>query len=229
MGPTLLLFVICCFWSAVARSQEVKPSENEAIFNVVATSKSGKPRQGEVISLISLKSKKSYAGTTNSDGKCTINMPSADKYDIFYKYFGQQVRYHDIDVPGGDHRMTYTFNMKYDPPKVFELKNVFFDTGKASLRPESGPALNELVEALKAKPSLVIEIAGHTDNVGSVESNQQLSAGRAQSVRNYLLHKGVAPGQVTAKGYGETQPVADNSTDEGRQKNRRTEVRIIND
>ena len=227
--PTSFLLLVCWLFSSGSSGQEVKHSENESVFNVVATSKSGKPREGEVITLTSQKTKKSYPGTTNAEGKCTIIIPSSDKYDIFYKHFSQQVKYHDVDVPGGEHRMTYTLSMKYDPPRTFTLKNVFFDTGKATLKKESFPALDELVDALKTKPAMVIEIAGHTDNVGSAEANQLLSAGRAVSVRDFLLSIGVKPTQVKAKGYGETQPVADNATEEGRQQNRRTEVRIIND
>ncbi|MEI7662347.1 MAG: OmpA family protein [Bacteroidota bacterium] len=225
----LVFFFLLCFPPPGIKAQEIKPTDNEAVFNVAATSKSGKPRQGEIISLVSQKSKKSYQGITNPEGKCTILIPSGDKYDIYYKYFSQQVRYHDIDVPGGDHRMTYAFSMKYDPPKKFTLKNVFFDTGKAGLRKESNAALDELAEALKLKPSMVIEIAGHTDNAGTAEANQELSAGRAKAVRDYLLLRGIGAGRVIAKGYGETQPVADNSTEDGRQQNRRTEVRIINE
>ena len=226
---TLVCLTLLIFGSSGSHAQEVKPTENEAVFNVVVTSKNGKPRQGEVISLVSRKSKKSFEGTTNPDGKCTLTIPSNDKYDIYYRFFSQQVRYHDIDVPGGDHHMTYTFSMKYDPPKVYTLKNVFFDTGKATLRKESYAALNELAEALKLKPTMVIEIAGHTDNVGTAEANQQLSEGRANAVREYLLRNGIAPNRVIAKGYGESQPVADNSNEDGRQQNRRTEVRIINE
>ena len=72
-----------------------------------------------------------------------------------------------------------------------------------------------------------IEIAGHTDNVGTIESNIKLSKERANSVRNYLIKKGISAKRVIAKGYGETQAVADNLTPQGRKKNRRTEVRII--
>ncbi len=80
---------------------------------------------------------------------------------------------------------------------------------------------------MKLKPSLVIEISGHTDNTGTTEINMKLSQDRADAVRNYLIRKGISAERVTAKGYGDTEPVADNSTDEGKAKNRRTEVRII--
>jgi outer membrane protein OmpA-like peptidoglycan-associated protein len=223
------LFVAILFGTVAGYPQEAKPTDTEAIFNVVATSKSGKPRQGEIISLVVKSGEKRYGGITGADGKCTIRIPSGDKYTVYYKYFNEQVRYKEIDVPGGEHRMTYTFTMKYDPPRTFTLKNVFFETGKASIRKESYPALDDLVAVLKLKPGMEIEIAGHTDNVGSPESNLKLSSDRASAVRAYLVRQGVAENRVIARGYGETQPVADNETEEGKQKNRRTEVRIIAD
>jgi OmpA-OmpF porin, OOP family len=224
----LLAFAICLVTSAVS-AQEQKPAMNDATFNFTVTGKSGKPRQGELILLKSKTTKKSYEGHTGADGKCTVTIPGGDKYDIFYKPFSDTLKYKEIDVPGEDHKVTYTLNMKYDPPRVITLKNVFFETGLATLKKESFPALNELVDALKSKPNLVIEISGHTDNVGSPESNLKLSAERANAVRDYLIKHGIAPARVVAKGYGETQPVADNDTPEGRQQNRRTEVRIISE
>ncbi len=202
---------------------------SEAVFNFIVTSKSGTPRAGELLILKSQKTKKVYLGTTGSDGRCSVTIPSGQKYDVLYKHLSDTVKSREVDVPGGDHKMTYTLTLKYDPPRVFTLKNVFFETGKATLKQESFPALNELVDAMKVKPGLVIEIAGHTDNVGTPESNQKLSEDRANSVRNYLVQHGISAKRVTAKGYGETQPVATNETPESRQENRRTEVRIISE
>jgi OmpA-OmpF porin, OOP family len=201
----------------------------EAVFNFTVTSKAGKPRQGELIILKSKTTKKIFEGHTGVDGKCTVTIPGGDKYDIFYKPFSDTLKYKEIEVPGEDHKVTYTLNMKYDPPRVITLKNVFFETGLATLKKESFPALNDLVDALNAKPNLVIEIAGHTDNVGTPEANMKLSADRANAVRDYLVKQGITPARVVAKGYGETQPVAGNDTPEGRQQNRRTEVRIISE
>ena len=210
-------------------AQEKTPSGNDAVFNFTVTSKAGKPRQGEVIILKSHKTRKIYQGSTGIDGKCIVTIPSSDSYGVFYKLYGDTVKNRDIDIPGGDHRVTYSFTLKYDPPKVYTLKNVFFETGLSSLRKESYPALNELVDALKSKTTLCIEIAGHTDNVGTPESNQKLSTDRANTVWDYLVKHGIEPKRVTAKGYGETQPVASNETPDGRQQNRRTEVRIISE
>ncbi len=80
---------------------------------------------------------------------------------------------------------------------------------------------------MKYRENEKIEIAGHTDNVGSASDNQKLSENRAEAIRQYLITKGVAATRVAARGYGSLQPVADNSTYDGRQKNRRTEVRIL--
>jgi OmpA-OmpF porin, OOP family len=99
-----------------------------------------------------------------------------------------------------------------------------FDTGKATIKPESFPQLDQIVAALKQSSVLMLEIGGHTDNVGTPESNQALSDGRAKSVMKYLTDKGTAPSRLTAKGYGQTKPVADNRSEDGRAKNRRVEL-----
>jgi len=221
--------LIVSLFTGNAYAQEKTVQVTEAVFNFTVTSKSGNPRQGEMILLKSKKNRKIYQGSTGNDGKCTLTIPSSDSYGVYYKLYGDTVKNRDIDVPGGDHRMTYSLTLKYDPPRVYTLKNVFFETGLSSLRKESFPALDELVAALKAKTNLVIEIAGHTDNVGTPESNQKLSTDRANSVRDYLIKHSIEPKRVSAKGYGETQPVASNETPGGRQQNRRTEVRIISE
>lgn len=107
------------------------------------------------------------------------------------------------------------------------LNNIFFDTGKAELRPESAPELDRVVTILNENPKMVIELGGHTDNVGSAESNVKLSQDRADAVREYFISKGIEPDRVTGKGYGETKPVAPNDTDDGRQLNRRVEFVIV--
>ncbi|MGA3012964.1 MAG: OmpA family protein [Bacteroidales bacterium] len=212
-----------------ANPQENSQKGNDAVFNFTVTSKSGISREGEFLMIKSHKTKKVYQANTGADGKCSMILPSSDTYTVFYKHLSDTVKYRDIEVPGGDRRMTYSIMLKYDPPKVYTLKNVFFETRLSTLRKESFPALNELVDALKSKKSLVIEIAGHTDNVGRPEANQKLSEDRANAVRDYLVKHGIDPKRVTAKGYGDTQPVASNDTPDGRQQNRRTEVRIISE
>jgi outer membrane protein OmpA-like peptidoglycan-associated protein len=108
------------------------------------------------------------------------------------------------------------------------LNNVFFDTGKATLRPESFPELNRLANILLEYKNIQVEISGHTDNVGSDNYNQGLSERRAKAVMDYILTRGVDPFQIVAVGYGESQPRADNATSAGKQLNRRVEAKILN-
>jgi outer membrane protein OmpA-like peptidoglycan-associated protein len=224
---SFILFFSFSLMTGLTKAQEKNVTENDATFNFIVTTISGNPRQGEFLMLKSHRTKKIYRAITSNEGKCSVTLPSSDTYGIFYKLYGDTVKYKEITVPGGDRRLTYSLTLKYDDPKVYTLKNVFFETGLSALRKESYPALNELVAALKSKIHLVIEIAGHTDNVGTAESNMKLSNDRANVVRDYLIKHGIEPKRVTAKGYGETQPVASNDTPDGRQQNRRTEVRII--
>jgi len=107
------------------------------------------------------------------------------------------------------------------------LNNVFFDTGKAKLRPESYPELKRLASLLVKYKNIRVEISGHTDSQGSESSNQKLSQRRSQSVVDYLITQGVNFAQIVALGYGESQPRADNSTRAGRQLNRRVEAKIL--
>lgn len=107
------------------------------------------------------------------------------------------------------------------------LKNIFFDFNKATLRPESKTELDRLIKLLQDVPSLKIEISGHTDNVGSALYNQQLSENRAKSVVDYLIINGLDSNRLTYVGYGMTQPVATNDTEDGRQMNRRTEFKVL--
>jgi outer membrane protein OmpA-like peptidoglycan-associated protein len=109
--------------------------------------------------------------------------------------------------------------------KVFEkaLQGIQFETGKATIKPTSFPILEQIVTIMKENPDYLLVINGHTDNVGNPELNQILSEKRANSVQNYLIKGGISPFRLTAKGYGDTQPVVENTTKENKAKNRRVE------
>jgi outer membrane protein OmpA-like peptidoglycan-associated protein len=108
------------------------------------------------------------------------------------------------------------------------LKNIFYDFDKSTLRQASMAELDRLTKLLEQNPKMRIEISSHTDNVGSAAYNEKLSASRALSVVNYLVEKkGINKDRLEFKGYGFTQPIAPNDTDQGRQLNRRTEFKIL--
>ncbi len=107
------------------------------------------------------------------------------------------------------------------------LRNIFFDFDSFELLPESFAELNKITTFLKDNPKMKIEIGGHTDNRGSKAYNQTLSENRAKSVYQYFINQGIDEKRLSYKGYDFSEPIADNDTDEGRAKNRRTEFKII--
>jgi OmpA-OmpF porin, OOP family len=109
---------------------------------------------------------------------------------------------------------------------VVVLRGVNFEFDQDRLTVNARTLLDDVVAALAAAPEIAVEIAGHTDSLGSDAYNQRLSERRAKAVRDYLISQGVEAGRLSEKGYGEAEPVADNATEEGRELNRRVELRV---
>jgi OOP family OmpA-OmpF porin len=110
------------------------------------------------------------------------------------------------------------------PKKISLSGDAHFDFDSAKLRPTGEARIDELVDGLKANPSLTVMVAGHTDSIGSDEYNQRLSEARANAVRDYMVSLGISPSRISTHGYGETDPVASNDTEEGRAQNRRVDI-----
>lgn len=116
------------------------------------------------------------------------------------------------------------------PPRLvgeITLRGVHFATNKAQLTPESSAILDPIAASLKAYPDLRVEVQGHTDGRGTAAYNLKLSQARANAVRDYLIAQGVPPDELTAKGYGKTRPIADNRTAQGRARNRRVVLEVL--
>lgn len=111
--------------------------------------------------------------------------------------------------------------------EAIALSHVYFNQGKPTLKPTSFPELNKLAEHMRENPSMKIELEGHTDNVGSKEKLMHLSKARVEEVKSYLVKKGIRKDRIDGKGYGPTQPIVANDTEENRERNRRVEFRII--
>jgi outer membrane protein OmpA-like peptidoglycan-associated protein/tetratricopeptide (TPR) repeat protein len=168
--------------------------------------------------------------TTNSaTGKFIITLNSGKNYGIAVKADKYLFHSENFDIPSGaaDNLVNKVIELKnIAVGSKVALRNIFFDVGKAVLRPESNSELDRLAKLMKDVPGLKIEISGHTDNTGSATVNETLSQSRAEAVVTYLTSKGIPSSRLTAKGYGSSKPVATNNTDEGRQLNRRTEFEI---
>lgn len=129
-----------------------------------------------------------------------------------------------IDVPVKEDGLS---NLEIKRGKVIRLENIFFDTDRAELLPRSYSELDKLLALMQNHPSLVIEISGHTDSVGGRDYNTALSERRAMAVSSYLRTHGINSSRTLFKGYGDSRPIASNSTVEGRQLNRRVEFTIL--
>lgn len=222
-----IIIISFSFFISASFAQVLKPTETNVLVNVTVTNFENVPRANDLIIFKGEKSKVVLFDTTNASGKFSILLPKGDTYKILYKEFTDSTDYSEIEIPNTAGKYTSDLTIQIEPAKVYTLEDVFFDTGLSTLKPESYKALNDLVEVLKLKPAMVIEIDGHTDNTGTKEINQKLSQDRADAVMNYLIKKGISSTRLTAKGFGDSLPVADNDTEEGKAKNRRTEVKII--
>lgn len=173
-----------------------------------------------------------YTAQTDSAGTFSLTLPVGKTFRMYAIYKGVRLEFDRlVAIPNMNANIELTIDLKVILDtlykKIIPLRNIYFEFDRAELKPESYPALDSLVAYLKANPTMVVEIAGHTDSVGSEEYNLHLSQKRAEAVVRYLVGRGIDPGRLIARGYGETQPIADNGTEEGRALNRRVEMRII--
>lgn len=168
--------------------------------------------------------------SNSATGKYLVSLPAGKNYGLVVKKKGYLFFSENYDIP-----VSAAFKEVYKtiPLQTFAignkiaLKNVFYDYGKATLRPESKNELNQIVKLMSINTDIKIEIASHTDSQGSAEHNMSLSKARSQSVADYLFASGISKENLVVKGYGESRPIASNDTEEGRQLNRRTEITVL--
>ena len=182
--------------------------------------------------LINLTEKKVIIkNTTDSNGNFLVCLPSGFNYGINVSKEGYLFHSENF-LFEGTHSVAepYVKNIlltKIRTGEKIQLTNVFYTTDSWQIKEESFGELNNLVRLLNENKDIVMEIGGHTDSTGSDEHNMTLSEKRALSVVEYLISKGINSNRLSYKGYGNTQPIGDNNTAEGRQLNRRTEAKVI--
>jgi outer membrane protein OmpA-like peptidoglycan-associated protein/Tol biopolymer transport system component len=163
-------------------------------------------------------------------GEYTAVLPNGSHFGLFINsknYFNRSLSFDFSEKTDANGKVV---NVLLEPIRKdvdIVLNNIFFDSGKAELRPESFAELDKLQKLLSQNNTLKVEISGHTDNVGKDTDNLSLSQKRAAAVVEYLVGKGVNAANIKAIGYGETRPILPNDTDENRQLNRRIEMKIL--
>lgn len=225
-----------------AAPSKIKPTKTEAAMRFFVIDKGkGQPIPGVVISMTDPEGKKFYTGETDAKGYGEVLVPVGKTYELEYLSLGRRNISAKVPVPeGANQNIKLTLRYKrFDaagrvmlvegppPPQVFVLAGVNFDTAKATIRPESFPRLDRVLEYLTYKQGSRIEISGHTDNVGKPEANKDLSQRRADACKKYLVDRGIDASRIETVGYGAEKPVAPNDTPGGRQRNRRIEAREL--
>ncbi len=167
---------------------------------------------------------------TDETGNYLITLPVGRDYAFNVKRRGYLFYSENFSLRERNPDSTYNIGIPLqpiEPNALIVLKNIFFDVNKFELKPASQVELGSVVQLMKENGSLKIQINGHTDNVGNAAANLKLSNSRAQAIVNYLSSNGIDPKRLSYKGFGDTQPMADNQTEEGRAQNRRTELKVV--
>lgn len=214
--------------------EQVRPTMAICFTGTVTNAKTGQKVAADikVVDII----RNAVVANTSSDasGKYIVSLPADGVYAFHVSADGyllhSQSEVWEREDDGYDNWQPIIVDIALHPIESGEriaLRNVFFETGKWEIMSDSEYELNKVVELLNQNPKLRIELGGHTDNVGQDDANKRLSEQRAKAVYEYLIKKGIAADRLTYKGYGETQPVATNDTEEGRGENRRTEIKVL--
>jgi outer membrane protein OmpA-like peptidoglycan-associated protein/Tol biopolymer transport system component len=183
------------------------------------------------ITLTELNSAKQISSIqTDESGNFLITLPTNKNYSLNINRKGYLFYSDNFSLI--DNKVDSFFNLKIPLQPIEKgaavvLKNIFFDSNSDLLKKESEIELDKFIYLLNENPNLKIQINGHTDNVGKKEDNQKLSLNRANAVIKYFVSKGIKAIRLTAVGYGDTKPIADNHTEQGKNNNRRTEINVI--
>lgn len=170
-----------------------------------------KPYAGDKIVLYGKKNHKVVSGISDAKGVFVVQLPCSDTYDIKVSSVVEEQDYNTLKIPTlgpGEAFQEMKLHVYYELPEEFTLQDLKFETSKAVIQSSCFPSLNLVADFLKRKPTMQIEIGGHTDSDGDDKINLQLSKDLANAVKTYLISKSVSEKQMTTIGYGETRPIA---------------------
>ncbi len=208
--------------------REEQPSLPQKItfFASVTDSATGRPVNAAITVANSQNVK---TGMITENGKVKTNLYNNDTYTTTIEAFGYETKTDVVKLdnyPLESISRDYRMNM-IKVGSTVTLNNIYFEKASAVLMSESMPELNKILQFMNNNPQMAVELSGHTSSEGRDDYNLQLSSDRANAIKQWLTSKGVDEKRIIAIGYGKTKPVADNSTEEGRKKNRRVELKII--
>ncbi len=217
--------------SIIAEQVEIKTTRLTILKGTIKDALTLNPVEAQIEIVDNVKNEVISTSSSNSStGRYLISLPSGRNYGIAVKATGYLFHSENFDIPAATNYQEITKDILLNKMAIGQkviLKNIFFDYAKAILRSESFPELDRLIKLLTDFPNLRIEISGHTDNQGSLQTNQKLSENRAKAVVDYLISKGIASSRLEFKGYAYLQPIASNDKEEGRQQNRRVEFKVL--
>ena len=210
---------------------KLRPKVVTYVKGLVADAKTKEPLESAV-EILDLQNERSvYQDYSSEDkGDFLATLTSGKNYGLNISRPGYLFYSENFSLIGRETNDPFNISVLLEPIEVGNkvvLKNIFFDTNKFEIKPESKAELQKLMEFLALNPTLKIEISGHTDNVGNDQLNETLSQNRAKAVYDDLVKVGVPQARLVFKGYGKTQPIAPNDNEENRSKNRRTEFKIV--
>lgn len=211
--------------------QRIRPQVATFLRGMVVDSLTRKPlasqiRLVEVVSGDTIR----QAVSSTTDGRFLMSLPLEKEYAAFVQAPGYLFASKNFYLKGLEEETYFDLEIALSPIQKgvqVVLKNIFFESGKYELAATSDAELQFVLRFMQENPRMRIEIQGHTDDIGSATDNLALSQRRADAVKSWLADKGIDATRVTAKGYGESMPVAGNITDEDRAQNRRTEFKVL--
>lgn len=220
----ILILAIATSMGLRAQNEAVKATDRWARVYLTFTDFEGAPLADELLVFTGDTTGYVDSCITDLNGHAIFLIPEGDQYWIRIEGVRAEERFHTLLVPAMPGPQAVELRLQYAPPPSITLNNVYFDTDRATLRPESYTELKRLAVYLKRKQGIMAEIQGHTDDVGDQGHNDTLSRNRALAVLRYLVQEGIDFRRLNAKGYGERKPVVPNDSPANRQKNRRVEV-----
>ena len=212
--------------------EAVRPNPVSYVNGLVTDAKTLQPLKAQV-QLLNLKSGDTVMSVASSaeTGDFLVSLPVGRQYAMLATSPGYLFNSQHFDLEGTyTATKPYSVNIRLEKPEIGSntiLRNIFFKFDSFELMPQSFVELDRMADFIKNSAGIRFEIGGHTDNVGKTDYNQQLSEKRAKTVCDYLLKKGVDASQLSFKGYGASAPIGDNATQEGREMNRRTELKVL--